>query len=499
MRSAANREGTSSRPFVSALPVERGPSAPRPRALVVVALAVLASAFTLSLPLAPAARAEGLLQVRTSPSPVALFLNGRARIEVSGLAGWGTVRADVNVGSVERVEEIAGRVVLHYLFPQVAFPQMLCILLKRGDGEVGVVRLPLLGSADIPVKTRASSTVVIRIGDVSSEPISTGKSGRAKVHALVPPGATRAEVEVTDKYGLKTLKKIPIKSTPYNQLALLAIGIPKRPGVPGRIEVYAAASESKDRPVEIQVGTGGMPAMHVAGDAWSATFPLEGEAAGRSLTVRAALPGEPLSVREAPVEIKLQAPLLHTEPEGAAAGVRSSAPTDSRIRLEFGLLVGLLHNLGGFFGPHFGGELGLDFRLPVGRLGVRLVAGYSFASQDIPGPAGLEAARSSVSLIPAGAGLSYRIDFRVLSPYLVVGFLAQTVRTSNTAPYTEERARIDFSPGVFVHLGMDRKLGPGRLLLEAGFLWSRVENPDVHITAGGALVQAGYRFTLAGS
>jgi hypothetical protein len=51
-----------------------------------------------------------------------------------------------------------------------------------------------------------------------------------------------------------------------------------------------------------------------------------------------------------------------------------------------------------------------------------------------------------------------------------------------------EASRIGIDPARASHVG------PGLIFLESGYQWSRLENEDVELLAGGVLLEAGYRF-----
>ncbi|HOX11675.1 MAG TPA: NfeD family protein, partial [Spirochaetales bacterium] len=203
--------------------------------------------------------------------------------------------------------------------------------------------------------------------------------------------------------------------------------------------------------------------------------PKEGE-----VTLRAWAEGLPESQRFAQINISTQeltVRTLHVRPSAFKTGPEQGV----RLQGDIGLSAGLLHNLRAFVGPLIALEVGLDYPLLAGRLGVRVFGGFSRGSQSISGKNGLPDARSTVILVPVGGALVYKLSRVTLSPYVLVGALAQIVRTSNTADYVGERLRYDVTPGVVALLGIEPHLGPGRIFLQAGYLWSKIDNADVEL------------------
>ncbi len=423
------------------------------------------------------------------------------RLEVTGLPGSGEVRADANVGSLERIEEEGGRLVLHYRPPSRPFPQQLCLLLWRAseglDARVSVVRLPILARTTIPVQTRRSSKVTIRVGEQSFGPLDSGPRGRIRADLLVPPRVSEAVVEVVDEAGLRSRKRIAIQSPPFNELSL-ALFAEERAELPPRFRVVAARADAAPRAPLLQLGEELLPLRAKAGLFSARWEPARRPPAG-TLDVKLWLEGASESLRHAQLRIApgkgARTLVLKVSPAGAPAPPRS--PPREGLRADLGLSVGLMHNLGELLAPRVGAELGLDLPLPFGRLGLRLIASFARASQRIPsGRTGLAEAESTLMLIPFGGGVVYRMTTLPLSPFAFVAVLAQLVRSSTAAAYLPERLRYDWSPAVLGLAGIEPRLGPGRIFLQTGYQWSRVENPDLVVLGGGIVVEGGYRLAL---
>jgi hypothetical protein len=444
-----------------------------------------------------AAEAEqGARSVTTDPAQVILGETDSVTVTLPGPPGRGAgaLRTAVNVGMVEGVEQVGRRVRVRYRPPDTSFPQLLCLALWREADKSADVRLtpiPLLGRTDVPVKTRPRALVNVVVGTTTFGPATTNHRGKTVIPALVPPGVTRASVQVIDKVGLLTAKEVSIQQQPYNRLTLVAV--PEG----GRMRILVATCADEESTPELTVDAAPLPVRRDANGSWVALWsPPPGHERKETVTLRAALPGEPESTVERQVELgvdrEVQRSVAHKKTEPAAAPSRGQR----RLRLELGLFAGMLHNLGQVVGPRFVGEVGLDYRLPVGSIGLRTSVGYSWSGQTVAGPSELGDAESSVALMPVGVGLSYRLQLWRLYPFVSAGYLLQIVSTVTTAGFLDERRRVDLASGAFGLVGADYPLGPGCVTLQLGYLWSRVENVDVRLLAGGIVVDAGYRLHL---
>jgi hypothetical protein len=259
-----------------------------------------------------------------------------------------------------------------------------------------------------------------------------------------------------------------------------------------RIVLAAAAAEATDPP-RLEVEERRLELKRTGPGKWSAVWAPGSRPAGRVL-IRAHIPGDLESERFAELGITPLELTVHVH-RGRAPRALSSGR--GRLSGAIGLALGMTHNLGELVAPRFGLELGLEYRLSLGFVGARLLAGYGWATQRVSAPGALPDAESTVMLVPLGGALSYRAPLPYLTPYVMWGCLAQVVRTSNRAPYlTPERKRTDVVFAVLAVAGASRRLGPGRLFLQLGYQWSKVENEDVDALAGGMILEGGWRLEL---
>jgi hypothetical protein len=156
----------------------------------------------------------------------------------------------------------------------------------------------------------------------------------------------------------------------------------------------------------------------------------------------------------------------------------------------------MMHNLGDLVSPRLTAAGGLDYPLGPGRIGGYLFTGVGWSSQEVQIVPGLEPATSSVLLVPLGACLTYSLPLSVVTPYAGAGLMVELIRTRTDGEHTGLRERTDAAFGVIGLVGARRRLGPGSAFLQAGYLWSRLDNDDVVLLAGGLVLEAGFRLEL---
>ena len=445
------------------------------------------------------------VQVTTTPASLVMGQTGAAVIVVRGLPGPGKPRAAVNAGTLTAVDEPSPGVLhLRYRLPDQRFPQVLCLLLWReGSAVATAVRVPLSAETRIPVQTRRNSLVHIRVGPQRFGPQSSGPSGRLQMTVVVPPGVPDAEVQVVDEAGLESQKSIVIRAHPYNELTLAAIPVGTAEQPRYRLEVAAAV----DRGRRVEATVDGQPlALRADGDRWSGEWRPAASDRPRKVSLRAWLPGNPASVQLVWIDLPVaarraaSAPTVRREPETAPTPPPTSPttppPTGRRVHLSLGVSAGLQANFGALLAPRVTAEVGLDHQLRLGRIGVRLLATFATASELIPAGAGAQSGESTLVTVPLGLGLTYRLVEAPLSPYLLAAGVLLINRTSSAVPGVPDRVRHDAAGGVLALLGIEPRLGPGRIFVHAGYQWSRLDSIEVEGLIGGLVAEGGYRFEL---
>jgi len=268
---------------------------------------------------------------------------------------------------------------------------------------------------------------------------------------------------------------------------------PRPYGAPG-FRVAVATADAKGSP-RLEVEGTALELRPAGLGLWLADWDPPRTPTARLVRLRAWLADDPQWSKQIELDIPAHAPPVVAEPKRTRAATVASRPR--RLQGVAGVGVGMLHNTGALLAPRLTAELGLDFRLPKGWLGVRAIVGASWASQQIDGPEGLAGGDSSVLLLPVGAGLCYRLPFSLLTPYVLAGLGAQLVRTvASAAALEEDQQDSDWVLAALGLVGAERSLGPGLVFLQAGFQWGQVDSPTVKMLAGGVVLEAGYRFRL---
>jgi len=173
-------------------------------------------------------------------------------------------------------------------------------------------------------------------------------------------------------------------------------------------------------------------------------------------------------------------------------------PSTPRRRLSWNLSLatGVMHNTMALVSARFTLEGGGDYPLGPGRIGLRLVAGVAWASQDVPVAPGLSDVSSTVVMVPLGAVATYRLPLGRWGPYAAVGPLVQLVRSSSAGEHSGTRRSLDAAAGFLGLLGARMQLGPGGVFLQSGYQYSAIDGRDTELLAGGIVVELGYRLEL---
>jgi hypothetical protein len=266
---------------------------------------------------------------------------------------------------------------------------------------------------------------------------------------------------------------------------------------PPRFRVVVAAATPSASPPRLQVGADLLPLERGKEGIWSALWAPASRPPEGPLAIKVWLPGHSESLRYAQLQIAastIRVEVLKVRPVSEPA---RGWPSRRGLGADLGLGVGMMHNLGALFAPRVSVDLCLDYPLPFGRIGVRVLASFARGSQQIPSerPA-LGEVESTVILLPFGGGVAYRMTSLPLSPFLFAGLLAQLVRSATGSEALPERLRHDWALAVLGLAGIEPRLGPGRVFLQAGYQWSQIENPDLVMLGGGIVVEGGYRLEL---
>lgn len=429
--------------------------------------------------------------VSVSPSPVVQGEMEVVSIVVKGLPGDGPVQGHVNVGRLVAGTVKGDDVRLRYRPPREAFPRMLCLLLWRDPGQPLVARIPLLARTTLKVTSSPRSEVTLTIDGRIFGPLTSGKEGKLEMEALVPPGVSVGTAQAVGEDGLLTTRAVKIGRPPYN---LLTLGVvhPRGPG--GPLQVILASGEPLSAPPRVIArGPGNksraVPLAVVSWGGWAATWtpPASG-----AWTLSASAPGRPGPGPSAAVRVKQRVRPLPARSTPALPAPAPSPPSVwSSVDFSVALAAGVMHNTGVLLSPRFSLEVGADYPLWIGRLGLSLQVGLGWGGDELPVAGTTTAAR--VTLVPVALLLGYRVPLGRFSASAAAGPVVQTVSFKSDGLATGSVRDTAVIPGLLVALGAGVLVGPGEVFFRGGYLHSRLDTENVDMLAGGPMVEVGYR------
>jgi hypothetical protein len=147
--------------------------------------------------------------------------------EEPGVSPDRPLRLSVNVGSFGEVTRIGpGIYKTIYTPPPTRFPQVALVAAWTENGPeapIDFLRIPLYGITKIETQAPAGSEVRVRIGNDEFGPEITNGKGQATVLADVPPNLPDALIQVKERSGALTNRRVPIAVPAYNRLTLALV------------------------------------------------------------------------------------------------------------------------------------------------------------------------------------------------------------------------------------------------------------------------------------
>ncbi len=165
----------------------------------------------------------------------------------------------------------------------------------------------------------------------------------------------------------------------------------------------------------------------------------------------------------------------------AEQAIRRSVPP----RFWVAAHAGGLFNGGAVASPS--GSLALGYRLPLfaRRLGVEVRGSLAFASASLP--VGTETTRGTAWLVPLSLLAVWQ---QPVGAYQLRGGVGPSVQVLVVS--VDQTRQTSAVPGFEVAAAIARALGPGRVELEVGFAWARLDTSLARLIAGGVSAQLGY-------
>ncbi len=137
------------------------------------------------------------------------------------------LRLSVNVGSFGEVVRLGPGVYRAvYQMPATRFPQVAIVAAWREtgpDAPIDFLRLPLYGITKLEAMAPPGSEVRAQVGGETFGPVITGAKGLAAVSVEVPPNVPEATIQVKEKGGPVTSRKVAISVPAYNRITVALV------------------------------------------------------------------------------------------------------------------------------------------------------------------------------------------------------------------------------------------------------------------------------------
>jgi hypothetical protein len=173
------------------------------------------------------------LQVTLAPERAFLVLGSETELMVSvevsgpGADTLAPTRTFATVGTLEapRPTGAPGHFAARYLAPAERFPQVALLVVEFGGGAQrlrGLARLSLHGSTDMSLRTSASASVTLRVGEESFGPVVADKQGHVKIPIEVPPGVRIGTARAVDHDGNVKETEVDLQPAPFRRVLIIA-------------------------------------------------------------------------------------------------------------------------------------------------------------------------------------------------------------------------------------------------------------------------------------
>jgi hypothetical protein len=136
-------------------------------------------------------------------------------------------RTLANVGVLEapRPAGAPGHFTARFVPPAERFPQVALLVVEFAGGAQrlrGVLRLPLRGTTNVPLRTSPQASVTIRVGDQSFGPVVADRQGHVEVPVEVPPGTRSGVARAVDRNGNIKETEVDLQPAPFSRVLILA-------------------------------------------------------------------------------------------------------------------------------------------------------------------------------------------------------------------------------------------------------------------------------------
>lgn len=251
----------------------------RPFGALLLLVAVTAHAQGVSLELSPREPVKG----RDTEATLQISLAGVDRPAPPVLRA--------NVGVIDRVERTGpGRYRARYVLPPTRAPEVAIIVAfapwpspQSVEGSLGVLRVPMASSVEVPGRAEPNAEVRIKLGDETFGPVRTQGDGSFRLPVVVHPGYGIATTTTVDRVGNKRTSKLDLMLPRVDQLACVATPTTLPADGVSKARVLCASSDTFGAPtrgakIQWKGGRGAWSAARELGDGvqeWTWTAPRE--------------------------------------------------------------------------------------------------------------------------------------------------------------------------------------------------------------------------------
>lgn len=412
-----------------------------------------------------------------------------------------------SAGSLSQPTALAdGRFGASYVPPPAGKPTYAVIAAwDEESGEAAAATVTLAARTEIPVETEPGMQVVAVIHGRRST-ARANAAGHARVLAWVWPGDRTATLTATDAAGNTTTNEVALELPPPDGVFVLA---PAEAPAGEDVRVYAFATGGATPQL---TATGAqLSSLALAPGVTSATLRLRrdsatltasvgGERAQQRIHVAAAAapPERSIALATPPPAAKPTTPLptpLPAPPSPPPAPPRTpphtaapppSLPAGDGARplspWELGAVVA-----GRYSGPFVGVAAVLQARRRLRRFAVGLDLDGHYASGSIDG----DTTRAGGVALRATGEVRFAVAPRA-SIYLGAGAGGHWARVRRAPPVGAASSGNDFGPSLAASAGLDARIGPGFVVVDAGYGWT----PLLHsgrANLDGVALSVGYR------
>lgn len=439
-----------------------------------------------------------------APAQLKMETNAPAATVTVTAPGARHLRLWCSTGEVSAPEVLGGgRFAARYLPPSTGKPTYAVLAAwDEATGEAAAATVALAARTEIPVETDAGAQVVALVHGRRST-ARANAAGHARVPAWVWPGERSATVTAVDAAGNATSSDVALELSPPDHVFLLAPA-ELAAGAPARIYAFATggatpkleAAGGRLDAVDARAGVVSAQLRAGAGSADGAVVTVTASAGGdrvsQRVRVAAVTPPPARSIALTPPSPSAPPPSTTPPPTAVVPPVAPPAPPPAPPPLspwELGVSASAR-----WAGDFVGGGGAVTLRRTLGRASAatRFAIGVDVDGRYAAGTLGGDDA----TLAGAGARLVGELRLRVhagVDLFAAVDAGGELARVHRTPAVGAAHDGSYGGPLVGGELGVLARLGPGRLVIAAGYAWTPLVAAGLANVDGVALT-VGYRF-----